>query len=471
MSSIKPRSARWWCSARIPSMTACASLRPISFINTQATAYFQSGTHRNNSPVESDCDGDLGGNAYRISDMAHAPESLFQAAHEVIEAHFSRTVSLSFHGMAEASDPADLVVSNGSSHEFVGNSLSRALAARMNEILAVGMDARVAVSAQEPGEDPALSGSTNTQGRVTNGSTSPCDTAAFTALFPERFIHMECDPDVRDGNASNWAFVIESLNDLIPDFADPAPELPTGDLVIAEIMSNPIQVGDGTGEYIELFNQTGAPIDMTGWTIGDRSGNSATFSGLVAPGDLFVVGSSGDLNGGGVPGGAPDAVWQDNVDPLTLTDGGDTISIIDADGNLVASVSYDNPSTPGVSLELIEGNQHPIGQTAEPDYAGSITPFGSDFGSPGTRGATLFPVVAPTVSVELSGNNPDMTLTFPTAPAVNYTLWRSLHLDDWQLFEGMPPVIGDGEDGLFTFPLTNEPAEFYKVFLNYPAAE
>ena len=91
---------------------------------------------RNNSLIESACDGTLGGNPYRISDMAHQPDGLFQAAHEEVEDHHTRTVSLNFHGMGDGSDPADVVVSNGTPRVHHGNSLSRALATRMNEILA-----------------------------------------------------------------------------------------------------------------------------------------------------------------------------------------------------------------------------------------------------------------------------------------------------------------------------------------------
>ena len=438
------------------------------FFKTQAVAYLQAGTHRNNSPTESLCDGDLGGDAYRISDMAHAPDGFFQAAHEVVEGHFSRTVSVSFHGMADGSDPADLVLSNGTSHEFVGNSLSRDIAARMNEILADAMDSRVVVSHQEPGESPGLSGSTNTQGRLTNGSTSPCNVAAYGALFPERFLHMECDPDVRDGPSTNWDFVVEAYNDLIPLFTDAEPDLPLGDIVITEIMANPDQVGDGTGEYIELFNQTGSPIDMTGWTIGDRDGNSATFSGLIQPGDLFVVGVSADLNGG-APDGAPDAVWTDGLGDLTLTNSGDTISVIDANGGLVASVRYNNgdPFGVGVALELAVATQHPDGQPTEPDYVASVMAFGNDKGSPGTRGESEFPVTAPNLSIGMSGD--DVVLSFSTDTAVTYTLWCSSDLVAWQAFQGKAAMVGDGEEGSFDFPVPEDFPVFYRVVCGYAA--
>ncbi|BCX49173.1 conserved hypothetical protein [Haloferula helveola] len=437
------------------------------FFDTNAVGFLLAGTHRNNSPTESNCDGDLGGDPYRISDMAHAPESLFQAAHEVIEAHFDTTVSLSFHGMAEGTDPADVSISNGTPTEFIGNSLSRSLATRMNEILGAAMDSRVAVSHQEPGQDPALSGSTNTQGRVTNGSTEPCQTPALFAIFPERFIHMECDPDVRDGDPANWAFIIQTLNEQVPLFSDPDADLPTGDLVITEILPNPDQVGDGTGEFIELFNHTGAPIDMTNWTIGDRGGNTATFSGIVQPGDLFVVGVSGDLNGG-EPGGTPDAVWTDDIGDLTITNTSDAIFILDADGDLVCRVAYEDgdPYGVGVALEIATGNAHPNGQTVDTDYVESLTPFGTDFASPGTRGESQFPLPDCRLDPTLNGN--DIELLFPTGRAITYVLWESPDLSGWNLAPGESPVIGDGMAASFLVP-ADEPANFFRLDFDYVA--
>ncbi len=442
------------------------------FMDTGAVAFLQAGTHRNNSTTESDCDGDLGGEAYRISDMAHAPGSLFQAAHEVIEAHFDRTVSLSFHGMADDSDPADVVVSNGTSREFWGNSLSRDLATRMNEIILANdaNDTRYAVSHQEPGENPALSGSTNTQGRATNGSPDLCMADAPAAIFPERFIHMECAPNVREGDPSNWSFVIQTLNERIPLFADPDPDLPTGDIVITEIMPNPQQVGEGTGEYIELFNHTGFPITMTDWSLVDRQLNRATFSGVIQPGDLFVVGVNSDLNGGGQPGGVPDAVWTDVDGDMTLTNTGDTIILFDDNDDPVASVVYgDVDDDDGMALEILVANQHPNGQTIQASYAFSATPFGADLGSPGTRGDSQFPLPDPGTAVEIDGS--DLSIAFTAARAVTYTLWDSPDLDDWDETPGETPVVGDGIDAAFELTLPLDPARFYRLVHDYAAPE
>ncbi|HKJ27516.1 MAG TPA: lamin tail domain-containing protein, partial [Anaerolineales bacterium] len=43
-----------------------------------------------------------------------------------------------------------------------------------------------------------------------------------------------------------------------------------GDVIINEIMQNPNAVFDSAGEWLELYNTTGADIDLNGWTIQDN---------------------------------------------------------------------------------------------------------------------------------------------------------------------------------------------------------
>lgn len=195
------------------------------FMRTDALAFSQSGTHRNNSDELSPCDGtQTSGDPYRLSDMAHNDLSYFQAFHEQLHRRHTSTLSLNVHGMADTSDPSDVVISNGTTADVVGQSLSKDIANRMNEILTAASDPRYAVSHQQPGENPALSGSTNTQGRSTNGSHNPCNVSA-SALFPERFIHMEQDPDVR-GPSANWDFVVQTYNELVGLFPPVTPAPP-----------------------------------------------------------------------------------------------------------------------------------------------------------------------------------------------------------------------------------------------------
>lgn len=204
------------------------------YIETESLAFMQAGTHRRNHPdTNAPCDGlDGMGNNYRRSDMAHVVESFFQVAHEEIHLSYLQAVCLSVHGMAAASHDSDVIISNGTTQErSFAESLSMQLTAKMNELLIGDPGGRYAVSHQEPASSYPLAGRTNKQGRFSNGSPNPCTTNAASATNPERFLHMEQSPAVRNLPRSNWDFVTQSLNAVMPPWVTdtlptpPAPEL------------------------------------------------------------------------------------------------------------------------------------------------------------------------------------------------------------------------------------------------------
>jgi|GEM_PF-2018126 len=74
-----------------------------------------------------------------------------------------------------------------------------------------------------------------------------------------------------------------------------------GDLVITEIMNNP-DGADDDAEWFEVYNTTGAAIDLDGFTLSDLDTDTHTVSGtvLVPAGGYAVLGTNADssLNGG-----------------------------------------------------------------------------------------------------------------------------------------------------------------------------
>ncbi|MCC5874763.1 MAG: LamG domain-containing protein [Candidatus Sumerlaeia bacterium] len=203
------------------------------YLETESLAFMQAGTHRNNHPDESPCDGGFtSGDKYRVSDMAHVVDSFFQVAHEEIHMNYLQAVCLSVHGMAAATHTSDVIISNGTNQERdFADSLSLQLTAHMNQLLVGDPGGRFAVSHQEPAANYPLAGTTNKQGRFSNGSPNPCSQNAPSATNPERFIHLEQSPAVRNLPRSNWDFVTESLNAVMPLWTamtvppPPAPEL------------------------------------------------------------------------------------------------------------------------------------------------------------------------------------------------------------------------------------------------------
>lgn len=150
-----------------------------------------------------------------------------------------------------------------------------------------------------------------------------------------------------------------------------------GDLVITELMANPASVSDAQGEWFEIYNRSGATLDLDGLVIRDSGSNSHTISGPVSvnPDSYFVLGRNADssVNGGYV------ADYQ--YSNFTLGNSSDDI-ILEYNGVVIDSVSYsDDPNfgIPGVSTELTSA-----GFLATPD---NFVYGDGDIGTPGAAGS------------------------------------------------------------------------------------
>lgn len=251
------------------------------YAQTRALGFTQAGTHRRNSPDDTPCDGTLQGQPNRISDMAHVVDSFFQVAHEEFFHHSSTSVALNIHGMAATTHDSDVIISNGTTAQRNASiSLSRQLTNAMNDILTAASDSRYAVSHQEPGASYPLSGTTNKQGRFTNGSPDPCLQSVSPAILPERFLHIEQDPSVRHPMTGDWAFVIEAFEMTMPSVPafTPFPTAPALDV----IASWPLD-GDGTeevdGRTATLYNvASGDPRPNSSVPTADFNGTSSVIS-------------------------------------------------------------------------------------------------------------------------------------------------------------------------------------------------
>jgi hypothetical protein len=127
-----------------------------------------------------------------------------------------------------------------------------------------------------------------------------------------------------------------------------------GDLVITEILYDPIAVDDTTGEFIELHNPGRGRIELRGLRIGDNTGDDAVIinrSLIVPPGGYVIAARSADpaRNGGLIA----DIVLGDalalgnTTDRVRLTYGSPRV--------IIAELSYDEgagwPSAAGASLQ------------------------------------------------------------------------------------------------------------------------
>jgi len=154
---------------------------------------------------------------------------------------------------------------------------------------------------------------------------------------------------------ANWA---EESNETYGDGdygtpgAAPEPPLSPGDLVITEIMQNPSAVLDDHGEWFEIYNASGASIDLDGLIIKDDGSDSHTISGtvVVPSGGYALLVRNGD---GGTNGGLPtvDYVYSG----FDLANGDDEVVIMDGSTE-IDRVAYDGgsnfPDPTGASMYL-----------------------------------------------------------------------------------------------------------------------
>lgn len=145
--------------------------------------------------------------------------------------------------------------------------------------------------------------------------------------------------------------------------------------VINEFMYSPAA---GAAEWVELFNLSGTPVNLRGWTISDRSGSASVLSPddcVVQPGEYIVIAQSVPI----APGWEllPCAVLRPAPFP-SLNNSGDDIVIRDAEGKLVDSLSYTGSwsSQRGVSAERIRSDTPPL----KSNFAASAAAAG---GTPG----------------------------------------------------------------------------------------
>ncbi len=106
-----------------------------------------------------------------------------------------------------------------------------------------------------------------------------------------------------------YTLTVNNVQDLIGNPIIPGSQITfefleeIGDVIITEFMANPSAVNDTLGEYFEIYNNTGSPIDLSNWIIKDNNG-ADTIEGpaTIAAGDYFVLCVEADpLINGGVP--------------------------------------------------------------------------------------------------------------------------------------------------------------------------
>ncbi len=141
---------------------------------------------------------------------------------------------------------------------------------------------------------------------------------------------------------------------LLPLFLSFICTISYGQVIINEISYNPPEANVDSLEYIELFNSGNVMVNIGGWYF--ETGVEDTLPNVdLQPGEYFVtaVSSQAMFNVFGINAHQ----WSGNA----LSNNGESIRLVDAGGNLIDSVFYDDsdpwPTEPdgnGPSLELID---------------------------------------------------------------------------------------------------------------------
>lgn len=186
------------------------------FADLNATALLVAGTHRCSDTAESPCDGTSTvcaspNSKFVVSDVAHFTQNYYEPAHEEILKTIPNLITVAVHGEGEHSP--DAIISNGTCFTYPTPSAATLLAAQYNQIfqqMGVSLQAGTC-AAGNVATGSGLCAETDVQGRYSNHSATLCNCGAPTpsacsttlgcarnVTFPEPFIHLEQDCELRE---------------------------------------------------------------------------------------------------------------------------------------------------------------------------------------------------------------------------------------------------------------------------------
>ncbi|MCC7429205.1 lamin tail domain-containing protein, partial [bacterium] len=127
-------------------------------------------------------------------------------------------------------------------------------------------------------------------------------------------------------------------------------------VVITEFMRDPSAVNDSEGEFLELYNLAGVPVNINGWILTDNAGETHTINNgsplIILPNDFLILGLNGDVNSNG--GISVDYVYSGFY--LSNSGSGDQIILMNG-SEIIDNVSFTTVSgfsnQTGKSNELI----------------------------------------------------------------------------------------------------------------------
>ncbi|MBE2280457.1 MAG: hypothetical protein IAE91_08705, partial [Ignavibacteriaceae bacterium] len=216
------------------------------FTRIGARAFYVSGTQRCNNDTSSSCAGTTtvctgASTPFRISDQPHTVQGPLQFATQAMDSLITDLIVIQLHGFTKLESDPYVIMSNGNRTE--PPSTNRLLALK-NNLLTEDPDLTFKIAHIDLDYDKLL-GTTNTQGRLINGSTNPCNSSASNN--PDRFLHLEQERYKLRNDSTGWNKMTNALAATFP--LDPLP---------VELVSFYIWV---RGSDVELHWNTATEID------------------------------------------------------------------------------------------------------------------------------------------------------------------------------------------------------------------
>lgn len=194
-------------------------------------------------------------------------------------------------------------------------------------------------------------------------------------------------------------------------------------IVITEVMQNPLVLLDAVGEWFEIYNAGAVAVDINGWTIRDLGTDSHVITNggplVINPGEYKVLG----INAAAMAAEGVTLFYQ--YTGITLGNADDELILETAGAVLVDQIAWDGgpvwPDPNGASMQWSGSGDNADGAT----WSTSTSPFGSgDLGTPGSANSAVSAVPVPGLFSELRGNVPN---PFNPSTAVFFSLDRDGH--------------------------------------------
>ncbi|WP_343747134.1 lamin tail domain-containing protein [Fluviicola sp.] len=169
-----------------------------------------------------------------------------------------------------------------------------------------------------------------------------------------------------------------------------------GDLVINEMMVDPTPVvGLPELEFVEIYNKSNKYINLSGWKLGDQSGDGTISSGFIAPGQYQVLCATASVPE--FPGAYAVSSFP------SYNNSSDDVVLKDNNGTIIDRISYADSwyrdavkKAGGYTLELINPND-PCSDAS--NWIASNSPTG---GTPGTQNS-VYDITPDTQAPHLTG--------------------------------------------------------------------